>query len=62
MFTVSIKTVTLCSNVMSAMSVSKKSDNSEGRMQNNVSFSSKTKRFYYALTIACHFISSFFSS
>ena len=26
MFTVSIKTVTLCSNVMSAMSVSKKSD------------------------------------
>ena len=40
MFTVSIKTVTLCSNVMSAMSVSKKSDNSEGRMQNNVSFSS----------------------
>ena len=47
---------------MSAMSVSKKSDNSEGRMQNNVSFSSQTRRLYYALAIACHFISSFFSS
>ena len=37
MFTVSIEAVTLCGQVMSVMSASKKSDNSvEGQMQNSL--------------------------
>ena len=36
MFAVSIETVTLCSHVMSVMSVSKYCNNSEGQIQNFV--------------------------
>ena len=36
MFTVSIETVTLCRQVVSIMSASKKSDNSEGQIQNSL--------------------------
>ena len=58
-FLVSMVTVTLCSRVVS---VSKKSDNSEGQIQNTVWFSSQTRRIYYNLIAACHFINLFGSS
>lgn len=62
-FTVSIKTETLCSPVVSVMSVSKKGhmDNSEGQTQNTVLLSPQTRRVYYASAVACHFANSFFS-
>lgn len=62
-FTVSIKTETLCSPVVSVMSVSKKGpmDNSEGQTQNTVLLSPQTRRVYYASAVACHFVNLFFS-
>lgn len=62
-FTVSIKTETRCSPVVSVMSVSKKGhmDNSEGQIQNNVLLSPQTRRVYYASAVACHFVNLFFS-
>ena len=62
-FTVSIKTETLCSPVVSVMSVSKKGhmDNSEGQIQNTVLLSPQTRRVYYASAVAGHFVNLFFS-
>ena len=61
-FTVSIKTETLCIPVVSVMSVSKKGpmDNSEGQIQNTVLLSPQTRRVYYASAVACHFVNLFF--
>ena len=47
-----VETETPCSLVVSA---SKKSDNSEGQMQN-------TRRFFYTPVIACHYINLFLST
>ena len=59
-FTVSIKSETLCSPVVS---VSKKGhmDNSEGQIQNTVLLSPQTRRVYNASAVACHFVNLFFS-
>ena len=54
-----METVTLCGCVVS---ISEKSDNSQGQMQNTVWFSSHKRRIYYYLVAAFHYINLFVSS